>query len=189
MRTPVQQHEVERRIKTNAENALGEARDRVQEWITEGGDKGATSIRGAVRGLEAWHTAMVIAGEGVKYRFMPGILQELMASLEMTPAEGKIESEQGTRQSVGTQTQSEADTEMTSVGTQVGAAAAEALSAAIPTEMESSVSTATQTEMENSVAAATQTEMENSVAATTWTDLPQRDIQTEQSRAGTPESG
>jgi len=33
--------------------------------------------------------AMVMAGEGVKYQFMPGIHQELMAGLKMTPVEGR----------------------------------------------------------------------------------------------------
>jgi len=37
MRTPVQQHEVERRIRTEAGNAFCEALERVREWITEGG--------------------------------------------------------------------------------------------------------------------------------------------------------
>ena len=40
-------------IKTEAENALCEAMGRVREWITEGRDKGNTSIQGVVRGLEA----------------------------------------------------------------------------------------------------------------------------------------
>jgi len=40
MRTSFQQHEVERRIETEAENALWEAMERVRELIKEGGDKG-----------------------------------------------------------------------------------------------------------------------------------------------------
>jgi len=159
----------------DAENALSEAMSRVREWITEGGDKENTSTRGIVRGLEAWHTAMVMAGEGVKYRFMPGILQEIMTGLEMTPVKGRTEgvmSEQRTMQSVGTQSEAETTTEkqaMKSVGTQAGAAAEAALTAA------------------------TQTVMESSVAAATQTDLPLRADQvevaiptTERSRVGTP---
>jgi len=72
-------------------NYLYKAMSRVRKWITEGGHKGNASIRGVVRRLEAWHTAMVMAEEGVKYRFMPWILQEIMAGLEMTPAEGRTE--------------------------------------------------------------------------------------------------
>jgi len=45
IRTTFQQHEVERRIKTDAENALCEAMSRVREWITEGGDKGTPASR------------------------------------------------------------------------------------------------------------------------------------------------
>jgi len=70
--------------------------------------KGNASSRGIMRGLEAWHTAMVMAGEGVKYRFLPAILQELIAGLGMTPAEGRTEggtAEQRTMKSVGTQSE------------------------------------------------------------------------------------
>jgi len=78
-------------IKTEAENVLCRALERIWEWITEGGDKGNASIRGVMREIEAWYTAMVMAGEGVKNWFMPGILQGLLTDLGMTPAEGRTE--------------------------------------------------------------------------------------------------
>ena len=57
-RTPRQQYEVERRIMTDASNAMCEVRTKLLEWIGERGDtpdeRHVLILRGLVRAYEGW---------------------------------------------------------------------------------------------------------------------------------------
>jgi len=141
-RTPRQQYEVERRIMTDASNAMCEVRTKLLEWIVECGDTPDEIIlQGLVRAYEGWWGFIVDTGQERMYRYAANSLGEILGGMGMAPA--RRGGEGGTGVEVGTQTEVPA---VNSVGSQVGLG------------KESVRTTETQTEVRYSVAAASQTD-------------------------------
>ena len=132
---------------------------------------------------------MVAAGEGIKYRYMPMILQELLTDLGMTPAESRTEgmTEGGTAEMAIVKEKPA----MESVGVQTGTRAI--VATATQTEMERSVAVATQTEKQAITSIGTQSEagigIERQAMKSVGTQSGAVAIQTARSRGDTPESG
>jgi len=168
------------------------ALEHIREWIKEGGDKGEVRILCSVRGLEAQFAAMIAAEQGMKYKYVIKILQEVMKDLGMTPTEGRTEGgiaetasakERQAMESVGTQTETRAYGLLVLID--------RCIDCLYTTEHSVAVATQTDKQMVKSIGTQSETgiEIKEQAMKSVGTQVGVVAIQTERSRVGTPECG
>jgi len=168
------------------------ALERIREWIKEGGDKGEVRILCSVRGLEARLAAMIAAREGMKYKYIIKMLQEVMKDLGMTPTEGRTKGgtaetasakERQAMESVGTQTETRAYGPLVLID--------RCIDCLHTTEHSVPVATQTDKHMVKSIGTQSEAgiEIKEQAMKSVGTQAGVVAIQTERSRVGTPECG